>query len=322
MIIICKPGLFTTIQDLGRYGYQKFGVVTSGAMDTLSHRIANLLVGNEEDSATLEVTLIGPVIQFQEDTLIAICGANLSPTIDGEPIPMFKPLIIKRKQRLRFGACLHGVRAYIAFGGGLNVPLVLKSSSTYVKGKMGGFQGRTVNVNDEIPIGPLSLSSKKILNKLLLEGIPKWKVKTNLNNHVIRVTKGLQFHLFTKESQKRLYEYPFQITKNADRMGYRLSGPPLNLQSKKEMISEAVDFGTVQIMNDGMPVILLADRQTIGGYPKIAQVISIDLPKLAQMKPGDMIQFEEVSLKDAQNLLISQEKGLGILKKTLHMKFT
>lgn len=320
MITIRKPGLFTTIQDLGRYGHQKYGVVVSGAMDSFSHRIANLLVGTEENAPTLEITVVGPVIQFHEDSLVAICGGDLSPMIDGKLMPMWRPYLIKKNSILSFGKCKYGCRAYMAIAGKMNVPLFLGSSSTYTRGKMGGLNGDSLKKNDIILLGPLNDYSKKIIQSIEMTP-PRWSVPRKPLSPIVRVMKGRQAHLFSKESQRKFYESSFVVTKNADRMGYRLEGPPLVPVNKEEMLSEAVDFGTIQITPDGNPVILLADRQTTGGYPKIAQIISVDLPIVAQMKPGDRIQFNEVSLEEAQHLHRKEKQYIKMIKKAVEMKF-
>lgn len=320
MITIHKSGLCTTIQDLGRYGYQKYGVVVSGAMDSYSHRAANLLVGMEETAPTLEITLVGPILQFHQRTLIAICGGNLTPTIDGKSVPMWKPYVVKENSILRFDKCEQGCRTYLAVAGGLKVPLTLGSASTYTRGRIGGLHGNVLKKNDVIVTGPLNPRLKNIIHNVE-KSLPKWSIPTKPLSPTIRVIKGRQFHLFRKESQRKFFESAFVITKNADRMGYRLKGPPLILEKKKEMISEAVDFGTIQITPDGNPIILLADRQTTGGYPKIAEIISVDLPLVAQMKHGDKIYFKEVSLIEAQQLLRAEEQIIKIMKKAIDIKF-
>lgn len=320
MITILKPGLCTTVQDLGRYGHQKYGVVVGGAMDSYSHRIANILVGMEENAATLEITLIGPVITFHQDTLIAICGGDFTPTINRKQVPMWRPYLVRKDSILRFDRCKKGCRAYIAMAGGLDVPSVMGSSATYIRGNIGGLHGGALKANDVIPIGLLNQYSKKIKQEIK-QTPPNWFIPAKPLSPVIRVTKGRHFHLFSESSQRKFFESIFEITNNADRMGYRLNGSPLTLAKKGEMISEAVDFGTVQITPDGNPVVLMADRQTTGGYPKIAQVISVDLPLLAQMKPKDRILFREVSLEDAQQLLREEEGYINSLKKALEIKY-
>lgn len=320
MITILKPGLLTTIQDLGRVGYQKYGVVVGGAMDLYSHRIANLLVGNEEHIPTIEITLMGPVIQFHQDTLIAICGGDLTPMADGKSVPMWRPFLVRKEQVLRFEACVKGCRTYMAIAGGLNIPFVMGSASTYVRGEMGGVHGRALQVHDEISIGTMNWTSLKIFQKLLIGGNVKWSVPSKRIHPIIRIVKGREYKYFSTESRKLLYESVFEISTKADRMGYRLVGPALLREERTEMISEAVDFGTIQVTPEGNPIILLADRQTTGGYPRIAQVISVDLPMLAQMKPGDKIMFKEICLQDAQQLFRENERFFSMLRRAIELK--
>jgi antagonist of KipI len=322
MITIIKPGLHTTIQDLGRLKLQKYGVVVSGAMDPFAHRMANILVGNPQESATLETTMHGPTIRFHKEAIISICGGDSSPTINGKSIPLWRPIAIKKGDILRLGHIAQGCRSYIGIGGGISVPLVLNSRSTYVRGKLGGFEGRALKTNDQIPIGPLHSLNIRIQQHLVQTGIAQWKVPihTVYSNHKIRVVKGRQYPLFTLNSQQAFFQTPYKITSNSDRMGYRLDGAPLFLVNREELLSEAVTFGTVQVTSDGKPVILMADRQTTGGYPKLAEVISVDLPILAQKKPGDTVYFEEVSLEKAQQLLRERENFFTSLKRAVDMK--
>lgn len=331
-MIILKPGLLTTVQDLGRYGFQKFGVITSGAMDPVAHRIANLLVGNEESSPTLEITMLGPAIQFQEDSLIAICGGNLAPEIDGNPVHLWRSIFIKKESILRFPQRKADCRAYLAVAGGFQIPKVMNSRSTYLRANLGGFKGRALQGNDQIPFGPLSKLSYEILTSLekklthnkFVEAT--WTIAADLipdysENPAIRVMKGRQFHLFTKESQDKLYTEPFVVSPQSDRMGFRLKGPTLALDQTEEMISEAVGFGTIQVPADGNPIVLLADRQTTGGYPKIAQIATVDLPLIAQTKPGDSLRFIDISHSYAQQILIKREMKLKELKHGIALKF-
>lgn len=332
MIKLIKSGLLTTIQDLGRYGYQKHGVVTSGAMDTESHRISNLLVGNDENTPTLEVTLMGPVIEFQKDALISICGGNLSPMIDGTRVNAWKPLYIKEGSELRFGNPKQGFRAYLSIAGGFDVPEVMGSASTYLRAGIGGFEGRALESGDEIALGTPFPSSTRTLEKLKEQAGKKsyqsapWCVspefKTNVQSGTtIRVTEGKDYSLFSDESQDSFLKHSYQIDSKSDRMGYRLKGQKLKLNEKVDMISEAVTFGTIQVPNEGNPIILLADRQTTGGYPKIAQVASVDLPKLAQLKPGEKIHFKKITLEQSQKLLLDRERNFHQLERGIRFKY-
>lgn len=330
-IEIVHSGFFTSVQDLGRYGFQKYGVVVSGAMDTFALRIANLLVGNEETAAALEMTLIGSSLRFHQDTLIAICGGNLSPTIDEQPVPEWRPVYIKKGAILRFSQHSEGCRSYLALGGALRVPKILNSSSTYLRAKLGGFQGRVLKKNDILQLGSLSPLGRKLTNSLALtigndsfKGV-SWAVSPNIFpkyklNPTIRVLSGPQLNHFSTESKARFFNDFFLVTTQSDRMGYRLEGPILKMSRTLEMISEAVSGGTIQVPPDGNPIILLADRQTTGGYPKIAQIATIDLPVIAQVKPGEKIRFQEISLQEAQKLLMVKERDIQLLKQALAIR--
>ncbi|NRG46766.1 biotin-dependent carboxyltransferase family protein [Bacillus sp. CRN 9] len=331
MITIIKPGLLTSIQDLGRYGFQKYGVIASGVMDQIAHRVANLLVGNKESESTIEMTLIGPTIQFHENTLIAITGGDLSPAINGKAIGTWKPIFVKKGSVLSFGKCQAGCRAYLAAAGGFSVPFIMGSKSTYLRAEIGGNEGRALKKHDAIHIGnPSSIALKMIhfyqpqLSSDFVSG--RWAVDASLipiyqKRKSIRVLKGRHYHLFTKQSQQKLYEEGFEVSSQSDRMGYRLTGPALALEKPEEMISEAVAFGTIQVPPGGDPIILLADRQTTGGYPKIAQIASVDLPFLAQAKPGDTLHFTEITHEEAQRLILEKEKVLQELKVGIKHKF-
>lgn len=325
---ILKPGLLTSIQDLGRKGYQKHGIIVSGAMDTYALRIANILVGNKESEAAIEITLLGPSIIIEGGTLISITGGKLSPTIDGKEVPMYRPVYIHKKSILKFGNCKSGCRAYLAVAGGYDVREVMHSKSTYMRAGIGGFEGRTLKKDDVIKLNPYSELSKRIISSLYKENLSSsftysnWYLKKENYrcSHFIRVIRERQFDEFTVESQKSFFYNKFEINMQSDRMGYRLDGESLKLKRKFEMISEPVSFGTIQVPPDGKPIILLADRQTTGGYPKIAKVIDIDIYKVAQGKPGEYFRFREISLEKAEELYINMEKCINKLKAAVKLK--
>lgn len=331
MIKIIKPGLLTSIQDLGRYGFQKYGVITSGAMDQYAHRISNLLVGNQENESTLELTLLGPTIGFEKDALISICGANLSATINGEPVRLWRTVFVKQGSELQFGLCKAGCRAYVSVAGGFEVPKVMGSKSTYLRAAIGGFDGRQLKAGDRVEFGALNENSSLLLNYLAkrLSGSNyvemDWSAASvmmqSLNtNHPIRVIKGRQYDLFSKKSQELFFTEPFEITTQSDRMGYRIEGPILGLENEDELISEAVSFGTIQVPAQGNPIILLADRQTTEGYPKIGQIATVDLPYIAQLKPGDKVSFVEISHEEAQRLYFNRERRIQNIKHGIALK--
>ncbi|KZE64148.1 KipI antagonist [Fictibacillus phosphorivorans] len=331
MIKITKPGLLTSVQDLGRYGYQKYGVITSGVMDTTAHRIANLLVGNDENEATLELTLLGPDMEFRDDTLISICGGNLSPSINGKPVKLWRSVLVKAGSKLKFGGCKTGCRAYLAVAGGFDVPEVMDSKSTYIRAGIGGHNGKALQNDDELSIGKPSELSRQISEILAEErkdkafSEMKWTISSDftvssVSKPHVRVMRGRQYDWFTTDSQMKLFTEHFEVTSQSDRMGYRLKGPELSLENKQEMLSEAVSFGTIQVPSEGNPIVLLADRQTTGGYPKIGQIATVDLSIMAQLKPGDKVQFVEVSHEVAQQLYLDREKKLHQLKQGIALK--
>lgn len=329
-LTVLKPGLLTTVQDLGRFGLQRHGVIVSGAMDSFAFRTANWLVGNQDGEAALEMTLIGPAVRFEADTLIAVTGGNLNPRIDEYPIPLWRPIAVKSGSVLRFSAADSGCRTYLAVAGGISVPTVMGSKSTYLRAGIGGYQGRALQATDVLEIGTPSPRANKLMKNLTEPGslpfaIVKWRVSHQLlsfyqKNSIIRVIRGGQFTHFERISREQFFQTEYRVTPQSDRMGYRLSGAKLALTEPIEMISEAVTAGTIQVPPDGNPIVLLADRQTTGGYPKIGHVITADLPILAQVKPGETIRFQEISLEEAQNLYRSRERDLQLLRQVLAVK--
>jgi len=335
-IEVIKPGLLTTIQDLGRFGFQKYGVIAGGAMDSFALRTANMAVGNPEGTAALEITLTGPVLAFREEVMIAVCGADLSPNIGGVGVPMWRPVLVPKGSTLSFGEPVAGCRAYLAAAGGFEVAPVMLSRSTYLRAGIGGWEGRALREGDRLTIGKPTGLAKKIMSRLpsASESFPfaaaSWRISSHMlpataygrgRDKVVRALPGSEFGRFDERGRKSLFSEPFQILPQSDRMGYRLAGPVLQLSEPLEMISGAVAFGTVQVPPDGNPIVLMADRQTTGGYPKIAQVITADLPILAQARPGDWIRFREVSLREAEELLFIRELEFVSLKKGLETKY-
>lgn len=331
MLMIEKPGLQTSVQDLGRPGFQQYGVVAGGAMDTYAHRVANLLVGNSETCATIEAALAGPTIRFEADSLIALAGGDLSPSIDGEPVPMWRPVAVKAGAALTFGKPVSGCRVYVAVAGGIDVPVVMGSRSTYAKARIGGFDGRCLEKGDRLPVGNPSAPTKQWSEKALSGATGKkfcaadWSVSDDLmprygSEAEIRMMKGPQHHWFDEESRSLFFNGTFTVSSESDRMGYRLKGETLRLSEPRELLSEGVVAGAVQVPSGGNPILLMADRQTTGGYPKIGQAATVDLPLVAQMKPGAKLRFREVSVEEAQQLLMQQKKELAELKLAIELK--
>ncbi len=330
-ISVEKPGLLSTMQDLGRYGAQKYGVIASGAMDAFAHKSANILLGNPETEATLEITVLGPSLQFDSASLIAICGANMSPTVNGIPVPMWRPVLINEGESLKFGASREGCRCYLAIAGGFNVPLEMNSYSTYLRAGIGGLNGRALREGDRLSAKTPSSLGKRITAKLLsLIGqetfaATSWFVSYEMMppyrpNPTVRVIEGPQFSWYDQETVSDFLSKEFKVQSQSDRMGYRLQGPPLTLVKRRELLSEPVTFGTVQVPPDGNPIVLMTDRQTTGGYPKIAQVISADLPVLAQAQIGSSVHFQLVSLRDAQEENLIMNLDLNFLYKSVQMR--
>lgn len=330
-ITVIKPGLLTTIQDEGRYGYEKLGVIVSGAMDLYAMRLANILVGNHENEGVLEITLIGPELKLEEGSLIAITGGDISPQINEKDVPMGRPVYLKEDCILKFGRCIKGCRAYLSIAGGFNVPMIMESKSTYLRGGFGGKDGRSLKKNDVIETNKKGELSLKIIEKVKEEGealeefiYTKWYVKNlivqNSEYTTIRVFEDRQFSRASEESIDEFFKKPFVIDGKSDRMGYRLKGPQIKFKEKIEMISGEVSFGTIQIPPDGNPIILLADRATAGGYPKIAHVIAYDIPKLVQLKPPDKIIFKKVTIEEAERLYLKREYEIGEVKRAISLR--
>jgi antagonist of KipI len=317
-IQVLSPGIYTTMQDLGRKGFQHIGVSPSGVMDEFAHRIANILVGNDENCATLEMTLTGATLKFNEASYIAVTGAEFSPTIDGVKVDNWRRIKIEKGSILQFSKRKEGCRAYLAISGGFKGENWLGSSSTSLQVKLGGHSGRSLQKNDLLVVNDSQ-------ETIFVGETAKWKVSPHVYHfykepHKISVIKGRQYEKFSKESLKHFFESSYVVSSNSNRMGYRLEGEPLARVHETPLISEGVCNGTVQVPPDGQPIILMAERQTIGGYSKIAQVASTDLPKLAQCIPGDKLSFQLVSLEEAQNKRIVLEKELQLLKAAVKLK--
>ena len=323
---VLKPGLLASIQDLGRYGFQKYGVVVGGAMDALSLRLANLLVGNKEGEAAIEITMMGTSFQFEKESWIAITGGDLSPQINGQRVPMWRPVMVRKGTVLEFKNCRSGCRAYVAIAGGLAVSQVMNSRSTYLRGAIGGYKGRALKTGDRLLFNPPTTCFSSLAETSSLPfAAANWRIPIDhiINRkkiHIVRVIKGAEFDKFSPESREQFFRQEFTITPQSDRMGYRLTGPAISLDQPFDMLSEAVTNGTIQVPTDGHPIILLADRQTTGGYPRIAQVASIDLPVVAQLTPGRSIRFQEISLSEAEHLYIERESNINQLKVGLSLK--
>ncbi|MFC1798258.1 biotin-dependent carboxyltransferase family protein [Thermodesulfobacteriota bacterium] len=309
MIEVINPGVLSTIQDFGRYGYRYYGVPISGAMDWYALRVANILVGNPENTAGIEATLCGLKIRACEEVQVAITGGDLSPCTREEPVPLWKPFWLKKNEIVSFPRRKSGFRAYLAVRGGIDVPMIMKSSSTMLKAGFGGTGGK-LKPGDILKTGN-SLNLKRIkFRPLPKENVPEYKTNIHLS-----VLAGPQSDCFTTEQIKIFLNSEYEIESQSDRQGYRLNGSEIKHVEGHDLITEAVWPGAIQIAGNGLPIILLADAQVTGGYPKIASVISADLDKLGQAKPSDKIHFKEVSLNKAHHLLSKKEKVIKHIKR-------
>lgn len=307
-IDVINGGILTTIQDSGRYGYQELGIPTSGVMDDYNYRLANILVGNKLDEAVLEMTYFGPTLKFNEDLTLAITGSDMNPKINGQPAPMFETIKVKAGDTLQFGKVNEGVRGYLAFGGSIDVPVVNGSKSTHIKTKMGGIDGRALKPKDTLNIVG---SKDKTMRRIPENYLPKF-------NHcnLLRVVLGPQDDYFTEKGIHDLFRSGgYQVTKDFDRMGIRLKGTSIEHKETADIISDGTTFGSIQVPANGQPIILVADRQTTGGYTKIGNVITPDLHKLAQMSFLDKILFQKVTIDEAQKATLDHRNKFETIKK-------
>uniref|UniRef100_UPI003F492109 5-oxoprolinase subunit C family protein n=1 Tax=Cupriavidus yeoncheonensis TaxID=1462994 RepID=UPI003F492109 len=319
MMRVDRPGVLSVLQDGGRYGYQRFGVPVNGAMDEWSHPLANVLVGNAADTAALEITLNGPTVRFAQDTLIAVTGADIAVTAAGVPLPTHCAVMVRHDVPIAFGHCRRGARAYLAVRGGFAPDAVLGSRSTNLRAHFGGFEGRALRAGDRVAIAspyremlPLARMMVQSAMASVAAARPSGIVGPEVCD-AIRYLPGPQWDRFEPAARKAFEKETFTVSSQSDRMGYRLDGPVLALSSPFEMVSEAVSFGTVQVPPGGAPIVLMADRQSVGGYPKIAYVISADLPLLAQAMPGTALRFRAVTSDTAQRALLAMKDRLDAI---------
>lgn len=306
---VIEPGMLTTIQDLGRWGFQAWGVPVAGPMDSRSHRFANALVGNPQAAATLEVTIVGPELEFSDRRSIAVTGAEFEMAIDGRVVAPNVTFRATAGSRLRFGRRVRGARAYIAVSGGVSVSPILGSRATHVASAMGGQNGRRLQAGDRLPLGdgmPLRETSS-VVHASFSSSLPDGHAR-------VRVLPGAQHDDFSDEAVQVLQAAPYRIAGESNRMGFRLEGEPLVPRRGADIISDATPMGALQVPGSGLPILLMADRQTTGGYPKIAAVISADLSLAGQLVPGDTISFVMCSPREALAALIAQERALAAVE--------
>ena len=298
---VVQPGPMTLIQDRGRYGFQQLGVSVGGAVDIDSLDLGNKLVGNEQSAAVLEILLGGLDIEFARRTIFALTGANANATLDGVPLAANISYVAHAKSRLVLGMVNGGLRAYLAIDGGVNSPEILGSRSTHIASKIGGVEGRSLAVDDVLNIGD-SISSNA--SGLVLPEYKPESSSTDPQNLTVSVVLGPQDDEFSKTGVDAFLNSTYTVTDQSNRQGLRLDGPEIESKSGRyDIVSDAVVNGSIQIPGDAKPIILLADRQTTGGYAKIATVATVDLPKLGQASPGARINFSAISVEESQKLL-------------------
>jgi biotin-dependent carboxylase-like uncharacterized protein len=296
-LTVVRPGMLTTVQDLGRWGYQASGVPVAGPMDEYAHRLANRLVQNTDDAAALEVTLIGPELQASGQLMCAVAGAKFELTVSGTPVPMHEAFIVPDGARLRFGPRSAGARATLAVRGGFDLEPVFGSRATSIISRIGPFGGRALAAGDHLPIGRSASSSHATAGE---------PMTMPAGGACVRVLVGPHDDRFTAHALEMLLGSRYTVTAQSNRMGYRLDGPTLRHAGSADILSDATPIGSLQVPGSGQPILLMADRQTTGGYPKIATVISADLPLAGQLAPGDWIEFEACTREAALEALVAQ----------------
>lgn len=325
-IRVINGGMLTTVQDKGRYGYQASGMQVSGVMDRTAALLANALVGNEElsgDAAVLETTYLGPELEFEQDALAAVAGGMPDVQLDGVPVKPYRTIAIKAGQRLKVAGQKSGIRAYIAVSGGFATDRALGSRSTNLKLGLGGLRGRRLETGDILPLGkPGAYAARALSGRSRLRALPEQHVEALLKRGLlagadggkirqIRVILGPQDDYFATDAIESFAGSVYTISSNSDRMGYRLQGAAVAKAKQQDLITDGIVCGSIQIPPDGQPIIMLADHQTTGGYPKLATVATADLPLLAQSMPGDRLQFRLISVQEAQQLLRQQHEDLA-----------
>jgi len=310
---VLRPGTLATVQDLGRRGRQHLGIAAGGAMDPVSHRIANALVGNTAEAATLEIALSGPELLVGRDALLALYGARFGAEVDGAPLPQSRPVLARAGTRLRIGRVSAGSFGYLAVAGGFDLAPVLGSRSTYLPGAFGGWRGRALERDAVLPFAPdaealaaarfgRATRGRRAIAAGRSETVPWFVPALSLPEHevpAVRALAGLHSGAFDEPARAALFAARWRIAPESNRMGFRLRGPRLELTSPVEILSQATCLGTVQVPPAGQPIVLMADHQTTGGYPKIAEVIAADVPLLAQLPPGAALRFAPATLDDA-----------------------
>ncbi len=323
-VTVLKGGVLCSVQDLGRPGYQRYGMVVGGAADSFSARVANALVGNPSNAALLEVSLVGPDLRFETESLIAWCGAEFNVRFGNVPIPPNRPTRVPAGAVVSFGSVQMGARAWLAIAGGIEVPVVMGSRSTCRRFGVGGLQGRPLVTGDLLKLGAPSGWAQRICSALRGSGRLHcdWSVRPESLGGApapsrLRALRGPEWDWFRSEARMRFFASSYRVTKEADRMGVRLDGPGIELSEPREMISSAVNAGVVQVPPAAQPIVLLCSRQTVGGYPRLAAVAGVDHGRLAQLKQGDLVAFQEISLGQAHQLYLARERDFNRVREEL-----
>ena len=310
---VAKPGFFTTVQDLGRYGFLRYGVPISGAMDDFSLTLANMLVENDPGHACLEITMLGPELEVLHATQVAVTG-DLSFQINGQDSELWQTVTVRKGDLVSFGKVRSGCRAYLAVRGGIDVPVVLGSRSTYVRGEIGGAQGRQLRAEDCIE-GFDTVQPIDHCLSLPREFLPSFSTEIDVG-----VALGPQLGSFTQKGVETFLSNSYTVTVEADRMGYRLEGAVVERSQRVDTISDGILPGSVQVPANGKPIVTMRDAQTTGGYPKIAVVVSSDLHVLGQAKPNDRVCFHQISLSEAHRRLLDYKKMFSVIESRLHRR--
>jgi len=309
-ILIKKPGILTTIQDLGRVGYRRLGINPGGAMDRTATRLINILLGNDENDAVVEMHFPAAEIVFEKNAVFALGGADFAAELDGEPIATWQPYFAKKGCTLRFTKKVSGNRAYLAVSGGFQIKTWLGSASTNLAAKIGGMEGRSLISGDQISFATPIKAKPQIRNCHISSSlIPYYRPFPT-----VRVIIGAEFPLLSKSSQGLLFVHDFIVSPNSNRMGFRLKGEPVEMVQPCELLSSAASFGTIQLLPDGQLIVLMSDHQTSGGYPRIGHVITRDLPLIAQLGPGDKVAFHLIEIEEAEALAIEFEGELNFYR--------
>jgi antagonist of KipI len=321
-VVVLKKGLLDTIQDKGRYAYQHYGINPGGAMDIVAARIANMLVDNDDNEPVVEMHFPAASFMFLRCCVIAISGADFEPEIDGKLVPINTTIFVTENSILSFKRCNEGARAYLALHGKWNIEIWLNSYSTNIKALAGGYKGRALMKNDVIEVNHPRINITGNLKSALVLPVSADSTQFSLPGKTIRVVRNSEFKWLSKKSRQELESNSFAISLKSDRMGYHLKGSVLKSEVNEQLLSSAVTRGTIQLLPSGEMIILMADHQTTGGYPKIANVISADLPKLAQMKPYDSIEFKIVELEEAEDAYIKQQQQLNMIEEKIKQELT